>query len=146
MKYILAFLVMTFSMQSTADNWLCITDKATGFALENGSWESVNFQPGDKYMIKDASQTNKSIYGSVYQVNHFGDDGPNWLCGDFGSNEDAKELLVCEGFAIAGDTFKYNPSTGHFLATHTAGYVHTFDDGRVFGDTPHIQIGKCSKL
>jgi hypothetical protein len=146
MRYILAVLVMTFSMQSTADNWLCITDKATGFALENGSWESANFQPGDKYMIKDASQTNKSIYGSVYQVHAFGRDTPYWICGDFGSNEDAKELLVCEGFAIAGDTFKYNPSTGHFLATHTAGYVHTFDDGRVFGDTPHIQIGKCSKL
>jgi hypothetical protein len=146
MKYILAVLVMTFSMQSTADNWLCIVDDSNGFSLKDGSWKPTLFEVGGKYMIKEASQQEKSIYGSVYQVNHFGDDGPNWLCGDFGSNEDAKELLVCEGFAIAGDTFKYNPSTGHFLATHTAGYVHTFDDGRVFGDTPHIQIGKCSKL
>ena len=56
MKYILAVLVMTFSIQSTADNWLCIRDKATGFILKDGSWEPANFRPGDKYMIKEASQ------------------------------------------------------------------------------------------
>ena len=146
MKYILAFLVMTFSMQSTADNWLCITDKATGFALENGSWESANFQPGDKYMIKEASQSSKDIYGSVYQVHEFGDDLPNWVCGDFGSNEDAKGLLACDGYAIAGSTFKYNPRTGHFLATMTNGYVQANVNGGVSTDTPTIEIGKCSKL
>ena len=46
MKYILAVLVMTFSMQSTADNWLCIADKATGFALENGIGSLLTFGPG----------------------------------------------------------------------------------------------------
>ena len=147
MKYILAVLVMTFSMQSTADNWLCIADKATGFALENGSWESGNFTSGDKYMIKEASQSSKDIYGSVYQVHEFGDDLPNWVCGDFVSNEAEGRLLVCDGYSTAGDTFKYNPSTGHFLATYTEGYVHAiggFDF--VNGNTPNIQIGECSKL
>ena len=146
MRYILAVLVMTFSMQSTADNWLCIRDKATGFALQNGDWVSGDFQAGNKYMIKEASQQNKSIYGSVYQVHPFGDEYPSWVCGDFGSNEDAKGLLACDGYAIAGDSFKYNPSTGHFLTARTNGYVHTFDDGRVVDDTPAIEIGKCSKL
>ena len=96
-------------------------------------------------MIKEADDTGK-LFGEVYQVHAFGHDNPSWVCGDFGSNENAKGLLVCEGFAIAGDSFKYNPSTGHFLATRTAGYVHTFDDGRVADDTPSIEIGKCSKL
>ena len=147
MKYILAVLVMTFSMQSTADNWLCITDKATGFILKNGSWESGNFTSGDKYMIKEASQSSKDIYGSVYQVHEFGDDLPNWVCGDFGSNEDAKELLVCDGYATPGSTFKYNPSTGHFLATNTRGYVHDSRSGDgVSTSTSTIEIGKCSKL
>jgi len=146
MKYIFAVLVMTFSMQASADNWLCIRDKATGFALKDGSWESGKFKPGNKYMIKEASETNKSLYGSVYQVHQFGDDIPNWLCGDFQSDGVAKGMLVCDGYAIAEDSFKYNPSTGHFLATHTAGYVYTYDDGRVVDDAALIEIGKCSKL
>ena len=67
MKYILAVLIMTFSMQpSAADNWLCISDKSTGFMSKNGSWESVNFTAGDKYMIKEASPANKLVDGAVY--------------------------------------------------------------------------------
>ena len=146
MKYILAVLVMTFSMQSTADNWLCIRDKATGFSLKNGSWNSTDFKVGKKYIIKDASERNKSVSGSVYQVHEFGDDIPDWICGDFQNDGVAKGMLVCDGYFIAGNTFKYNPSTGHFLATHTAGFVYTWDDGRVVEDTPIIEIGKCSKL
>jgi hypothetical protein len=148
MKYILAVLVMTFSMHSNADSWLCIMDKATGFNLENGSWKlaKFKFEAGDKYMIKETDAIG-TRFGSVYQVHRFGSNTPSWLCGDFGSNEDAKELLVCDGYAVPGDTFKYNPRTGHFLATHTNGYVHNkFSADGVSTDTPIVMIGKCSKL
>ena len=147
MKYILAVLFMTFSMQSAADNWLCITDKATGFVLKNGSWESRNFASGDKYMIKEADSRRKTD-DVMYQVNQFGDNIPNWLCGDFKSVV-YKGMLICRGFAAPGDTFKYNPRTGHFLATYTNGYVHDSRSGdgvSTSTDTSTIEIGKCSKL
>jgi hypothetical protein len=86
MKYILAVLVMTFSMQSSADSWLCISDEATGFALKDGSWESALFEVGKKYMIKEADDTGK-LFDAVYQVHRFGRGNPSWICGDFGSKE-----------------------------------------------------------
>ena len=43
MKYILAVLVMTFSMQSTADNWLCIVDDSNGFSPERWKLEAYSF-------------------------------------------------------------------------------------------------------
>jgi len=144
MKYILAVLVMTFSMQSTADNWLCIADKATGFTLKNGSWESTNFTSGEKYIIKEADDNGK-LYDAVYQVHAFGRDTPSWLCGDFRSDMYTEKLLVCDGLGTPSNTFKYNPRTGNFLATRTSGYVEDFD-GVVNDDTPAIVIGKCSKL
>ena len=56
--------------------------------------------------------------------------------------------LVCDDGLEPGDTFKYNPSTGHFLATATPGYVNSYTNGTlttVYTDTPFIAIGKCSK-
>ena len=144
MKYILAALVLTFSMQSSADSWLCITDHAGGMVLENGSWRVGRFGPGDKYLIKEAVSYNKAR-GYVYQVHDFGSDVPSWVCGDFGSVKNSEGNLVCDGIT-PGNTFKYNPSNGHFLATSTRGYVTSRDDGSVFTDTPMIEIGKCSKL
>ena len=80
-------------------------------------------------------------------MHHFGDDIPSWLCGDFGSAKRSKGMLICEGYAIPGDTFKYNAGTGNYLATYTTGYVHDDLLGKgVSTDTPIIQIGKCSKL
>ena len=144
MKYILAVLVMTFSMQSTADNWLCISDDANGFALEDGSWEPTLFVVGEKFMIKEADGLHKTD-GAVYQVHRFGKDTPSWVCGDFHSNMFTEKLLVCDGYGTPSDTFKYNPRTGHFLATRTTGYVEDYK-GVVSTDTPMIEIGKCSKL
>ena len=146
MKYILAVLIMTFSMQSAADNWLCITDKSTGFVLENGSWDYGKFAPGDKYMIKEADDLEKAD-DVMYQVNRFGRDTPSWLCGDFISVGYDAGMMICDGYGTPGNTFKYNPRTGHFLATYTGGYVHDKMSGdAVSTDTPIIEIGKCSKL
>ncbi|MCX2976375.1 hypothetical protein [Candidatus Marimicrobium litorale] len=144
MKYILAALVLTFSMQSSADSWLCITDHAAGMNLKNGGWESERITPGDKYLIKEAESYLKSD-GYVYQVQSFGDDLALWVCGDFGSDEYSEGNLVCDGL-IPGGTFKVNPSNGHFLATRTYGYVTDDDDGSVSTDTPMVQIGKCAKI
>ena len=106
MKYILAALVLTFSMQSSAeiqgdeiqwdaeiqreqssaDTWLCIADKAAGMMLENGSWESVTVKPGDKYLIKESEEM-LAMNGYVYEVYQFGKDISRSQCRDFGSEE-----------------------------------------------------------
>jgi hypothetical protein len=57
----------------------------------------------------------------------------------------AARLLVCDGLGVPGDTFKYNPRNGHFLATATHGYVTDWN-GSASTDTPQVKIGKCSKL
>ena len=138
MKYILAVLVMVFSMQSSADSWLCIADKATGFILENGSWGSSDFKGGDAYMIEEADDFIKNP-GEIYSVYSFKFDSHSYRCGDF---ESSNGMLICDGI-VPGGTFKYNPSTGHFLMTNTFGYVHGNRGG--FSDPPVMMIGKCSK-
>ena len=129
MKYILAALVLTFSMQSSAeiqgdeiqwdaeiqreqssaDTWLCIADKAAGMMLENGSWESVTVKPGDKYLIKESEEM-LAMNGYVYEVYQFGKDISRSQCRDFGSEEWlVGGMLVCQG---VNGTFKYDPVMG----------------------------------
>jgi len=143
MKYLFALLVMTASMQSSADSWLCIGDQSAGFQLTDGSWQPFSFTPGDKYLIKEADEK-RSAYGGIYQVHVFGKKVPTWTCGDFRSVIGTEKLLVCDGWAAPGESFKYHPATGHFLATRTTGYVQDDKEGGVSTDTPFIEIGTCS--
>lgn len=143
MKKILAGLLLIAPLTANADNWLCIVDKSTGFKLENGTWEIGNFNP-DKYLIKPADKVSSSA-GALYQVNSFGSELPEYICPTGFEDGEYKGILDCRGFAIRGDTFKFNLTTGHFLSTYTSGYVHT-SKGKIVDDNPAIQIGKCSKL
>ena len=84
--------------------------------------------------------TNKAIY----QVHQFGEKYPSYICKEeFGFR--AEGLLICEGYGVHGNTFKYNTKTGNFLSSATLGYVHS-KEGKVSLDTPSMDIGKCSKM
>ena len=138
MKYILAFIVLTFSMQSSADSWLCTTAASTGLELTaDGSWKPMKgLEVGTKWSIAESDWER----GVVYAVRLFdGDDNTvdmiAYLCGDFVSEKNSTEtgMLVCDGYGSAGNTFKYDPRNGQFVATFTD------------TDSPLMDVGRCSK-
>ena len=129
-----------FATVASAESWLCVADKTTGFAFKNGKWISGDFNISDaKHIIRPLKEGDFG-YGQenfTYGVFQPGKPANIQWC----RKADDKELyLRCRGFG----ELHYSNKTGRYLKTYPFGYVKGDDIGSA--DTPHIEIGRCSEI
>ena len=168
MKKYIAILLLAFSGSAFAESYLCIADKATGFAFQDGDWASNEFNVGDeKYILRERSnkemeqarevvETLKEVFKEV-EAEDLG----------LGTNEpvdyflnsthvvlqhgaDDFPLYHCRYVPITGSfkcngikgKFLFSTKSGRFTMTHLAGYWRGKDNDQ----TPIMYIGRCSKI
>ena len=133
-----ATIALTFAIIQSAlaqSSFLCISDASTGFGYDQATrkWVAKRFNVDDhKFLLnkKDGS----------WQWTKFGETYVTGKCsGDFNSNG----FLDCEGF---GEEIRLNKQTLRFQSIYNVGYVVAGlvkDDN---GNTPYIEIGRCSPM
>lgn len=114
-------------------SYLCIPDYATGFSHKSGEWRPVNFNvDGQKYVVVRRER--------------------GWFWVDFGE-EPASWEDPCEGFDDYGflrckvdltTNVVFNRKTMRYQAVMHIGYVVA--DTTLTGNTPYIEIGRCTPL
>ena len=120
---------------AAADQYLCITDKATGFYFEDGEWNTANFKTGRKFLIRKPNKEELEV--TIANI------GRDFVVSEFG---DKSTLLWCdEDFYCVGhvDDFLFDKKTLRFLYIYKGGYVSGIDNN---DNTPAMQIGTCSPL
>lgn len=149
-----------YAEKKDPDQFLCIADLATGFSFDKTTktWESTNFRvDGQKYIVKKVSEKNKQDAEIIKKLK--GEKKLFWKVTEFG-----KESLVtntyCE-YYTPNDTiicdfgifYKYKISIKNlrYIKISTWGYWDDdLTDKNSFkkegGNSPHLEIGKCSPL
>ena len=140
---IAATLAVSVPAQASAESWLCIPDMSAGFSFNKASqsWQHTKFNIQDERLIIRVSNT----ASRKYEVNVFGKETsmPDYICKE-GPNESG--FLFCQG--IFGE-FKFNTENLRYIRVYMAGYIEMRQSSLFMkegDDTPHIEIGKCSKI
>ena len=131
-----------------ADQYLCITNKATGFDFneQSNDWETTSFKTADhKYIISQVVESEENPYkGKKYMVVKMGKSTPSFLCE---SDIDSDGFLFCEAYGTCGG-FRFNKTNGRFILHFMIGYYNVLPDLNGItdktSDTPFIEIGTCS--
>lgn len=124
------------------ETFLCVADKATGFFFDKvkKEWVSTNFRTSAKYLVTPSNQPDVS-----WEVKQVGEKWAHATCArDFNSNGN----LICEGF---GTEFRFNRNSLRYMNVYLIGYWSDGNPksgvgGEEGGNTPSIEIGKCSPL
>ena len=123
MRLVALILILIVPTWAVADNYLCITEKATGFAKQNGKFDIANFSGGQKYIVNTEDATVSA----------------------FGEGIIAKKCIVEKKYVgCSRENIEFNmhrDKLNFMLYAITYGYVWEGLD-----DTPHIAIGTCSKF
>ena len=123
------------------ESYICTTDMATGFAYENGVWKQTRFNPDQKFIVRPATESERTLFALRGDRNTA---NVRWLVEPLGAyqiaycSEDFKPNgeLVCHGLI---EEFRMNKNSLRFQWAYLSGYW----DG---GDTPMVGIGKCSPI
>ena len=138
MKYgsCLAVAISLFCSPVVADaqQYLCVVERAVGFAYKSNSWENAHFKTENKYIISKGD-------GKGYKVTKVGDKNELVSC-----EKDFNEFgyLFCSGLP----EFKFNKNNGRFLLAYLLGYYNVLPQQNKItdenSDTPYLEIGRCS--
>lgn len=131
----------------SAQTFLCIADQSTGFSYSQASrsWETKRFNVSDnRYIIR---KSNRNPY--LWEVNQFGKDEP--FLPFSGCKDDFNDFgfLHCAGL---GGELTFNRENGRYILYYMGQYAAYNPNSDVpdyrkdGGDTPFIEIGKCSKI
>jgi hypothetical protein len=129
------------------EGYTCIEDMATGFAYENGVWQQAHFKLEGKFIIRPATEFDQNSWMSIA----LGIPKAKWGVGKLGEKE---PIASCEyDFDTAGSLycrasfyeFRMNRKSLRFLHAYLSGYWNS-TPGDEAGDTPFINIGKCSPM
>ena len=170
MKKYIAILLLAFSGLAFGESYLCIADKATGFAFQEGEWASTNFNVGDeKYILRERSneeiENTKEFIESIKEVFKEIENDSEGL--ELGTDEpvdyllnsthvvlqhgvDGFPLYHCRYVPITG-SFKCNGIKGKFLFSTKSGrftmtYLNGYWRGKDNDQTSVMYIGRCSKI
>ena len=145
---IISSLVMFMSISCYAENYLCVADKASGFQFTKSNWEVANFKTDNKYLIKYSG-----IERFPLQVSKVGDDIPVIFCKE-GFNSGG--FLHCNSGGplamlgiVVGENFTLNQKSLRFMRVVPRGYINVVPGNKISDSksgTPHIEIGKCSRI
>ena len=164
---ILIFLAGNLSADDSKDDnsYICVPDTVVGFAFSAATktWERANFRVGDrKYIVRPTKEDDTNFIGrrgpfdEPYGVWKLDEDVAFLLCEEGVSKED---WLRCE-VGINGK-FVMNAFSKRYMVLYAGSYMvatidFNWDDDRENlirtdkedegGDTPFIEIGKCSKI
>jgi len=147
-----------YAADPTAQKYLCVADKATGFHFnaKTKSWEPTHFTTDKKWLL---GPMDPSVAKSLWThssppprvgLTEVGQSVPGLFCSDF--NEFG--LLGCSGF-ITLEVFELNRSNGRYVRSSFSGYVELglplgFPAGTKITDATSddtlIEIGKCSPI
>lgn len=139
----IVFFASTASTASTAvhaDQFICTTNKITGFSYDKNKkeWVNTNFIAEDKFVIKQVEPTSINNY-SGYEVTKIGDKISIYRCSQ--SFNDSPIIQCTFKGPFFPNIFYYSKVTGSFQE-----YSHgTLVTGQT-SDTPYIAIGKCSSF
>jgi hypothetical protein len=125
--------------EATPDSYLCIPDMATGFKYKNDKWQATHFGVGDdKYILRRPKETD-SFPDAAWVWGEFGDKRFYTRCME---DVSAYGFVFCTGI---GQELRINVNTLRYQLYYYVGYVAaTINDSP--GNTPFIEIGKCSAL
>lgn len=118
------------------EQYLCVSDQATGFTFENNRWHPANFNVEEsKFLVRPRKDDDLVADSVAWVVVPLGANTPASAC-ESPFNE--RGFLTCEGFY----TWRMNRRTLRFVAHYMFGYI----DGDDQGNTPSVHIGKCVVL
>lgn len=142
-KKILTVCALTFLFSTSSyakdDTYFCVAENSTGFFFKNGKWDRAFFDVSkEKYIIRKLKK-GELFFGRknyTYGVYPLGDDVSVHGCKLI---QNATEML-CDG--VVSKLF-ISLKAGRFLKTYNMGYWEGEDNNK---NTPHIMIGRCSKI
>lgn len=143
---VFAFCTLQPEIVSAAEQYLCTTDKATGFSLNKTTreWDNATFKVDDKYIISKPTASDTRFSNAPFVVRLI---GQSFLTAACWKGFDSSGLLYCSGVF---EEFQFNRNNGRFIMASLSGYVNVGIDYGYFkvtddtSDTPSIKIGKCS--
>ena len=144
-RYLMFAVLALLPLLARGEGYICTPDMATGFAFAGGEWHQSNFKTNSRYIVrpvrKDEAPLVKKfvesvLYNAKWVVMKVGERVP------FSGCTEPKEhgSILCKGPATE---FKMNEKSMRFLYAYLQGYWHPSDKG---GDTPILEIGKCSRI
>jgi hypothetical protein len=141
---VLGFGASAYGADSANINLICISEKATGFKYnkDTDEWNISNFNVETSKYIFSKYAGDLEGYKGKYSFTTLGEDFPQAVCltiNEYGFGED------CSGF----HDLLINVDTLRFQVVYPTGYVlsqSAIDDGTQEGNTPSMEIGKCSKF
>ena len=116
--------------------YLCVAEKASGFAFVESEWLPQAFNTDSKYILKRTSI--KPDGERLYSLTNFGRNFP--------SIEDCKQhpkgnTVRCSN---ALGSFTFSIESKRFIKSYLIGYLT--GDAESGDDTPHLEIGVCTKI
>ena len=117
-----------------AESFLCVGQLATGFDWLNGQWAVSRPDLTDKVFVLQPSGS-----PDEYAVTRIGDEAPSHYC-PLQRRSDSTLLLICGGLA---NGFTFSSKTLRFQENYGIGYTNAGDSR---ANTPHLVIGKCTRL
>jgi hypothetical protein len=88
-----------------------------------------------KYVIADLDPSERHGYITI-GVTKLGEKSPDYFCSD----PDSHSMLRC---SLGTINMRVNLKALRYMKIYPEGYI---DDGDHKGDTPNIEIGRCSKI
>ena len=135
----LVFIVFSVGAGAQADSYLCIADQATGFKFNKTTktWAPATFNVTDDKFVISRSKTEKH----VWKMTIVGEKQP-YTCRD--QTPEYEDNLFCD---VAFTKFQFSLESLRYMSVHPFGYVDPFTElFKEGGQTPYMQIGKCSPL
>jgi len=124
------------------ERYLCIGEQTAGFKYNQRrqEWLATIFKADKKYIIREANKKEENMLfqnNKYVVVEHGGEVLDIFYCEDYSESG----YLECTGWGGIGNFLFYNKSL-HFMVRFYGTYLpNIIDEG---GDTPYMQIGKCT--
>jgi hypothetical protein len=145
---IVATLIMIMSINCYADSYLCVADKASGFQFTKPNWEASNFRTENKYLIQASGVDRFPL-----QVIKVGGRVPVIMCKE---EFNSAGFLHCDSGGpldmlgiVLGEHFTFNHKNLRYMRVVPRGYINVVPGNEISDSksgTPHIEIGKCSRI
>lgn len=136
-RNVLVFALLGVAFPAAATDWICVPDMSTGFKWKSTRWESVNFNTDHTYIVSEVPSYDWLGAQIGAEVNRPGSPYAEYRCE--GSIPD-NGVLVCGAPAM---NFIFNSGTLRYQEYYGIGFL---DGSDTEGNTPFIEIGKCSAL
>lgn len=123
------FIVACLASAVQAEDYLCIEEQVTGFAVQNSGWQGTTFKPTRKWMVSTEQGAKKAT--------QFGEEFPSFEGSECSVNAIG---MLCQNFL---GHLSINTDSLRMSRTYIIGYTSGQDNN---DDTPTIAIGTCVKM